>query len=456
MMPDDQGCIARTNGSDPRRTARDNVGGARLGRYGGLFFAGAWCALAGSLASCSPASEKLAPAALEASPPAAQSGGVDEPGVEGLVDDDESSFVPVDESEACAVERADTVEFKEPVDIIVIVDNSASMVQELAATETNINENFTAILRDSGLDYRVIVLSLHRRFPRTGFGQSATMLCVSTPLSGLDDCTSAAEPVFSDHFFQYSTRIESDDSFDVLLDTYAPPFDDPRREDEFGLAPLGWSEWLRPGIKKVFLELTDDNEDMSAPAFIRALTELAPEHFGADAEHPSFVFHSIVGVGEKLPETEPYQASEPVQTIPCVRDGLLLDSAGETYQELSRLTGGLRFPICLSSLYDVVFREIAGKVIAQSNIACDFPVPVPPVGRALDLDRVSISIDHEVTAAAPTALGQARTGAECQSDAFFIQDGRIQLCPEVCSVVRGEEGARVNVLFGCESSIIVR
>jgi hypothetical protein len=372
------------------------------------------------------------------------------------VDDNESSFVPVGESEACAVERADTVEFKDPVDIIVIVDNSASMEQELAATETNINESFAAILRESALDYRVIVLSLHRRFPRTGFGQSATMLCVQKPLSGLDDCESAAEPVFSDRFFQYSTRIESDDSFDVLLDTYAPPFDDERREDEFGLAPLGWSEWLRPGIKKVFLELTDDNEDMPADDFIRALTELSPEHFGADAEQPGFVFHSIVGIGEKAIQTEPYQASEPVQAATCVKAGLPLRSAGETYQELSRLTGGLRFPICLSSFYDVVFREIAGKVIAQSNIACDFPVPEPPAGRSLDLDRVSISIDHELTAAAPTVLGQARFGAECQSDAFFIQDGRIQLCPEVCSAVRGEEGARVNVLFGCESSIIVR
>jgi hypothetical protein len=385
----------------------------------------------------------------------APSGAVDAPGVAGLVDENESSFVPVDESEACAVEIADTVEFKEPVDIIVIVDNSASMAQELAATETNINESFAAILRDSALDYRVIALSLHRRFPRTGFGQSATMLCVQKPLSGLDNCESAAEPVFSDRFFQYSTRIESDDSFDVLLDTYAPPFDE-RREDEFGLAPLGWSEWLRPGIKKVFLELSDDNEDMPAADFIRALTALSPEHFGADAEQPGFVFHSIVGIGEKVPQTEPYQASEPVQTSACVKDGLTLRSVGETYQELSRLTGGLRFPICLSSLYDVVFREIAGKVIAQSNIACEFPVPTPPAGRSLDLDRVSISIDHEVTAAAPTVLGQARLGAECGGDAFFIQDGRIQLCPEVCSAVRGEEGARVNVLFGCESSIIVR
>jgi hypothetical protein len=390
---------------------------------------------------------------MEATPGAASA--TDEPDPGGLVDEDESSFVPVDQSEACAVERADTVQFKEPIDIIVTVDNSASMGEELAATERNINENFASILADSQLDYRMIVLTLHRRVPRTGFGQSATMLCVSAPLSSLEACDSADEPRFNDHFFQYSTRVESDDSFDILLDTYAPPFE-ADREDEFGNAPLGWSEWLRPGIKKVFLELTDDNEDMPSDEFVRALTELAPEHFGTDVERPSFVFHSIVGVAEKVPVTEPYQPSEPVQSQPCTSNGSDVTTAGETYQELSRLTGGLRFPICLSSLYDVVFREIAGKVIAQSDIACDFPVPAPPAGRTLDLDRVSISIEHELTGASPSTFGQARTAADCEGDAFFIQEGRIQLCPEACSAVRSEEGARVDVLFGCESSVIVR
>jgi hypothetical protein len=414
-------------------------------------------ALAACLAACSPGESSSPPAARmpEPEPPSSAGGSAGEPGLQGLVDENESPYVPVDESEACAVERADTVQFREPVDIIVVVDNSASMGEELAATESNINQNFAAILEQSQLDYRVIVFSLHRRVPRTGFGQSATMLCVTAPLSRLDDCGSAPEPGFNDHFFQYSTRVESDDSFDILLDAYEPPFDE-RREDEFGNAPLGWSEWLRPNIKKVFLELSDDNEDMPPGEFVRALTELAPQHFGTDAEHPSFVFHSIVGLAEKEPATEPYQASEAIETGRCSPLANDVSSAGETYQELSRLTGGLRFPICQSKLYDVVFREIAGKVIAQSDIACDFPLPRPPAGRALDLDRVSISIEHGETGAASSILGQARSSADCQSDAFFIQEDRIQLCPDACSSVRGEEGARIDVLFGCESSIIVR
>jgi hypothetical protein len=413
--------------------------------------------------ACSPASEPAsapAPAAPAPEPGEGDTGDADGAGVSGLVDDTETSFVPVDESDACVAERAERVQSKEPVDIILIVDNSASMQDELAATERNINENFASILEESGLDYRVIALTLHRRQQRTGFGQSATMLCVESPLSALPDCTAAAEPRFSDHFFQYSTRIESDDSFDILLDTYAPPFDSDRREDEYDNAPNGWSEWLRPGIQKVFLELSDGNEDMPAADFEQALAELDPASFGADPAQPTYIFHSIVNIAPKLEGDEPYYPDEDVERGTCDTPALGASTAGltsgEVYQELSRVTGGLRFPICLPDAYDVVFREIAGRVIQQSDVACDFPVPEAPAGRAIDLDRVSVTIDHEATGAEATELGQARVPEECDGAGFFIRDSRIQLCPEVCSSVRAEEGASVGVLFGCESTIVVR
>lgn len=407
---------------------------------------------------CSPAGESAPGATEQATEPGVggSGGGGDEPGVTGLVDENESPFVPVNEASACAVERAETVESKEPVDIIVIVDNSASMAEELAATERNINVSFAEILEESGLDYRMIALTLHRRANRAGL-QAATMLCVVEPLSALEDCTAAPEPRFSDRFFHYSTRIQSDDSFDVLLDTYAPPFELDDREDQFGNAPLGWSEWLRPGVKKVFLELSDGNEDMAADDFLRALAELDPASFGADPGQPQFVFHSIVDVAEKADLAAPYLPDEALEPQTCSSAASnTLATAGEVYQEVSRRTGGLRFPICQSEAYDVVFREIAGRVIAQADIACDFPVPDAPVGRTLDLDAVSVAIEHEGTGAETSTLGQARLASDCAADAFYIEGDRIQLCPEVCSAVRGEEGARVDVLFGCESAIIVR
>src|SRR5690606_18863721 len=101
--------------------------------------------------------------------------------------------------------------------------------------------------------------------------EASTSVCVSSPLSGLDDCDEAEQPAFTERFFQYSTKLESADSFDVLLDTYAPPFDESDREEKFDRAPEGWSAWLRPGAKKVFLEMTDDDEDMPIDEFVGSL-----------------------------------------------------------------------------------------------------------------------------------------------------------------------------------------
>ncbi|MEO8179486.1 MAG: hypothetical protein ABI895_11705 [Deltaproteobacteria bacterium] len=363
-----------------------------------------------------------------------------------------SGTISIDD--ACVIKAEPAELVRQPVDIIVLLDNSGSMDDEAGAVEANLNVNFASVLSTSAVDYRVILISRHRTQPREESGPASTSVCVQTPLSGLASCESAPEPVFSERFRQYSTKIESDDSFDVALDTYAPPFEDKDREEKFDRAPLGWSEWLRPGAKKVFLEVTDDDEDMSATRFADELTRLAPEHFGSDPVHPGFVFHSIVGLVEKNPPTAAYLPSEPVTAEKCTGNDGDVTSAGETYQELSRLTGGLRFPLCQFDAYDVVFQRIAEDVVLTRGVACDFAIPPPPRGLALDLDNIAIAYASG-TGGTTAQLGQAPSSSACQADAFYITGDRLNLCPETCSRVRSDPLAAVNVLFTCRSQIIV-
>ncbi|HTV18632.1 MAG TPA: hypothetical protein VMG12_08180, partial [Polyangiaceae bacterium] len=214
-----------------------------------------------------------------------------------------------------------------------------------------------------------------------------------------------------------------------------------------------WSEWLRPGAKKVFLELTDDNEDMTAAELTRQLTTMAPEHFGSDPAHPSFVFHSIIGIAEKTPATEAYLPSEPIQNGICTGNANQVENAGATYQELSRLTGGLRFPLCEFNAYDVVFRTIAQDVVQTSTIACDFAIPAPPQGLLLDLANVAIQYAPGDGTPAQQ-FGQAPSVGACQAGAFYIESGRLNLCPDTCTAIRRDPRANVSVLFTCESQII--
>ena len=349
------------------------------------------------------------------------------------------SSPPAAPEATCATVSAAVELVVQPVDIIVALDNSGSMDDEARAVEANINLNFAGILEDSGIDYRLILISEHRE--RT---LQDTAVCILSPLSTLSVCPSNA-PGPSERFFQYSVEVGSDDSFEVLLATF-----DGSEEDDFGLAPGGWSEWLRPDAKKVFLEITDDDADGSSGDFLSALTALAPEHFGADPARPDLVWHSIVGLAEQQVATDPYVATEPVQTAECNGD---VFNAGTTYQELSRLTGGLRFPICEFAGYDAVFRRIASDVVQGSSNACDFAVPAPPPGRALDLDKVAVSYTPG-GGGAPRVFGRVLGSEACRTDAFFVDDVGVHLCDEACDVVSVDPSAGVDVLFTCQNTLL--
>lgn len=345
----------------------------------------------------------------------------------------------------CAQTQAQATLVKEPVDIIMILDNSGSMDDELRSVEANINTSFAAILDQNGVDYRVIMISRHRRRDRDD-----TSVCITRPLSGLAQCA-ADKPAFSERFFHYSTEVGSRNSFDVLVDSFAPPFEDDDHEDEFGNAPKGWSDWLRVGAKKVFLEITDDDENADALSLASALIQLAPQHFGTALSDLTFVWHSITGVAEKANPTTPYLASEPVESDECDR----VKNAGQTYQELSRLTGGLRFPICQFNAYDVVFRTIAQDVAKTGNIACDFEVPAAPEGETLNLDNIAVSYTPGTGAVKTTFTQAAKVGA-CSNDAFYVENKRVHLCPETCKGLRADAEARIDVVFTCESTITLR
>src|SRR5258708_4889745 len=96
--------------------------------------------------------------------------------------------------DTCATASAGAMLVKQPVDIILVLDNSGSMADELEAVEENINGAFAQILNAAAVDYRVILISRHRKDVRAASGESSTSVCVEAPLSGLAMCPSLANP----------------------------------------------------------------------------------------------------------------------------------------------------------------------------------------------------------------------------------------------------------------------
>lgn len=363
----------------------------------------------------------------------------------------------IDPDAACAAESASATLTKKPVDIIVVIDNSGSMGAEIAGVQDNVNQNFASIIEQSGLDYRVIMLARH------GKASSSQSVCVEAPLSGIPAggcATPPAQPVNNPpKFFHYSTEIASRDSWCKILSTFSAP-------DEFNLAPTGWKEWLRPEAYKTFIEITDDGVGCSyngktyqdsnnvaagtatAPVFDVDLMALSPANFG-DATARNYRFYSIVAMDFNNPATKPYEPTDPIVTAKCPTAA----NNGTGHQALSILTGGLRFPICDTTSYDVVFQAIAEGVIQGAKVDCEFAVPDPPPGKMIDLATVQVAYTPG-GGGAQTIFGQVKDASMCAPGSFYIEGGTtIKLCPEVCDLVQMDDTAKIDVLFGCGGGV---
>jgi hypothetical protein len=366
------------------------------------------------------------------------------------VDEDAGTFTPMydlrgadfsrmrDRDAACAEVKAEATLEKKPVDIIFVIDNSGSMTDEIVAVQNNINNSFAKIIGMAGIDYRVIMVTSH------GNASSAQSVCISKPLSTINCSPVPAQPGNNPpRFYHYSIEIESTDSLSRLLASYGPG----GVRDQYNLAMgMGWQTWLRPDTFKVFIEITDDESTMTSAAFDRDLLAKSAMHFGTAANR-NYVFHSITGLKENVPATKAWDPMDPIQTQRCTKGGGAVN-AGIKYQELSRLTGGLRFPICEHASFDAVFNNVAMGVVAGAKVSCDFPLPSAPPNQKIDPDSVLIEYTPGDGGMVETFKKVAGPGA-CMPQAFYIDKDRVYICPEACTTVQKDAKAKVNVLFDC-------
>ncbi|MDC0723340.1 hypothetical protein [Nannocystis bainbridge] len=355
---------------------------------------------------------------------------------------------------ACGTQSAVPVLVPRPVDIIVVIDNSGSMAAEIKGVQDNINDNFAEILAASGLDYRVILISRYGKY-------SSTQVCIEAPLSGIPKggCTNPpSQPINNPgKFYHYSVEIDSTDSWCRMLDTF-----NGAQQDLFKFAPKGWQAWLRPEAFKIMVEVSDDRVVCShgndhyndnntiagganaAEKFDAKLRELSPLHFGPTPETRNYSYYSIVGLSFNDPADDPYSAEDPIVTTKCP-SGV---NGGIGHQSLSVATGALRFPLCDTNTYDALFQALAGGVIADATIACDFAIPPPPEGKELDEDSVVVkftpmeAMEAEVFKQVPAADG-------CGPGSFYLDDGKVVLCPETCVAVQNDKEAEIEVEFKC-------
>lgn len=356
-----------------------------------------------------------------------------------------SSDSGLDPDSACAAQSEEASLLVKPVDIVFVIDNSGSMGNENAAVQTNINQNFANIIGASGIDYRVILISAY---------DDGNEVQIGPPLGG---GTGGSKPHENPPLFRhYDVTVNSHNALCRLLDTYAVP-------DPHGFGG-GWKDWLRTEAFKIFVVVTDDGvsctstrtgnsykDGNSAAAGVTAgdawdldLLAMDAAQFGTTSSR-NYVFHGILGIDASADASKAHFPSDPITSSQCPT-GV---DPGTGYQHLSMLSGGLRFPVCEGSGFDVVFQKIAEGVIQGAKVACELQVPQGSDGKQVDLATVQVKYTPG-SGGVPEILEQVSDASACKPNAFYIESDVLKLCPDACSTIQGDDAAKLSVLYGCK------
>lgn len=372
----------------------------------------------------------------------------------------------LDPDAACATASVPVEIERLPVDIIWVIDNSASMAPAIDQVRMGMNAFADRILA-SGLDYRVIVLSLRGTAPISG----RYPICIPPPLASAG-CGDGAR------FFHVSADIRSTQPVEQILGTLAQTTGYTEGAST-GLGSPPWRALLRDGATKTIVVVTDDNARTCArphmggscnsgpapltdtsledypggPNPFTATRTLGPgirtATYGALFE--GYTFDAIYGWGS---ETDP--------SVTCrFGDGSSPSSPGYTYTTLVARTGGVRAQICDGpAAWGPFFDAVATGVVRSSRIACEVALPPPPDGMVLDARRVNVQIRG---ASGTTTLPYAGSAGACDPTrgGWHYDDAssptRVILCPSSCDFAREETATTsggLDVVFGCDSILI--
>ncbi len=357
---------------------------------------------------------------------------------------------PLDPDAACATATQEAKTEVLPVDVIWMVDNSASMAPAVAEVKAGLNA-FAALIDAKKLDYKVIVLSVRSKTsPITLGGGTRYPVCIPPPLAGDDACGNGPR------FFHSNVDIKSTQPLEQLLGTLDQT-DGYKLGQERGGEP--WKDQLRPEASKTIVVVTDDNARLSATDFETFAGGKNPFNsltLGPGVLHPSrkglfdgYVFGGIYGWG-----------SETETGVTCVYgDGSKPPSSGPTYTALVSKTGGPRAKLCDGpAAWSSFFDAIATAVVKSAKLSCTLELPVPPEG-TLDPSAVNVRITG---ASGTTVIPQVPNAAACGTDVAWYYDDpaapkKVILCPAACDAANAAVGVdkpgKIDVLFGCKTVI---
>jgi hypothetical protein len=276
------------------------------------------------------------------------------------------------------------------LDLIVLLDTSGSMLQELPSVRQGLLATLERAERGGG-DVRLVVIS------------SPSVWC------GQRDC----DPPPSPYLTYVEQRVNSRDTFDVFLETYP-----------------AWSAALRADASVAMLNVTDDDSRVPWRTFEAQLRALAPQVFFPNGRR-GYTWHAATGL-ELAPDAVATAGAAAVDA-PCAT----APNAGLEYQNLSRFTGGLRFSVCGENDYTRVLDEVVFTATQPAECA----ISLATEDGVIDPSRSTVQLEPD--GGPPEVL--ERVGEACARRGYYVVGDYVVLCEEVCDEL---EGRRVTLRAG--------
>lgn len=287
---------------------------------------------------------------------------------------------------------------KRPADIIFVVDNSPSMVDEADAVQARLNE-FSEQIVDAGIDIRVLLLTA---YPNPAVAPSIdTGICIDPPLGGggcpTDDDN---QPLFA-HLHE---NIGSSHALQKVLDTQ----------------PI-WEPMMRPGSGKHIIVVSDDDSHVMATDFDTQFRSFDPDYEG-------YQLHGIVSLSN------------------C----FFADTLGSQYIQLADMTGGVVGDLC-DQEFQPLFDLLSTAVQEGSSLACAWELPEPPEGHTIDPDSVEVVLDVDDSELLITHVGTLPECADVTHGWYYDEADPTQLraCPQTCNALEAATEAELSIDVGC-------
>lgn len=304
----------------------------------------------------------------------------------------------------------------QPVDIIIAVDTSGSMAEEVAETQAKLN-TFSEQIIASGIDVSVILLSELQGaalVPLTVDGP-----CIAAPLGsgGCPDDSNAPR------YVHINTPVGSWDALDVYIATYPQ-----------------YKAHLREGSLKTFVTITDDD---------------AVSPFGMEPPVIDSTDEFVAAVAGLEPAGSAMWSSWRYSAIYCFSTCPAASRIGTVHADLVSRTQGVGGDLCLQD-FGPVFDELAKQVAESVTLACDWEIPPPPNGESFDSGKTNVQLAVD---GAVEMLPKAADAGSCGDlQGWYYDDAaaphRVVACPSTCTRIQAASEAQVDLLFGCETVVL--